>query len=911
MQRRPLGLVLALAVSLIGGTASIATAAPIAPVNTQHVNVGLAPAKISKKTTANLNLRKSATTQSASLLVIPKNTTLTIIKVSGKWSQVSFKSKTGWVSNDYLTNAVAKPAAGKTYNYTKSFVPLKASASAGSKTILDLQRRTKVEVTGKSDSWVKIVASGKAGFVPASALDKSNPAATYRWINGKQKVHASNQTTSKVLTTLSNNTRVEWLRTSGAWQQVRSSAGIGWVPSKNLATKEIKPAPKVYNFAKSYVDVKTTAAASSKTVLSIHRQSKVEVLGKSGAWVKIAVSGKTGFVPASTLQTSNPAPVYRWSNGNQKVYKSTSTNSQSIITVKHNTKIQWLRTSGAWQQVRSSAGIGWVPSKNLATKEIKPAPKVYNFAKSYVDVKTTAAASSKTVLSIHRQSKVEVLGKSGAWVKIAVAGKTGFVPVSTLQTSSPATINRWIKGNQRVFASTSTSAKAIATFPQNTKIEWLRTSGAWQQVKTSAGNGWIQSTNLSNTLIKPKVYNYTTAFVDVKSTASASAATLVSAHRRTSVEVLGTSGAWTKIVVSGKTGYVPSSSLSKSNPALVYRWIKGNQRVFASTSTSAKAIATLQQNTRIEWLRTSGAWQQVKTSAGIGWIQSTNLSNAVIKPAVPQKPKFETARWTTANLNLRQAGTPSAASLGVVPIGEKVMMATTVNGWAQVETSRGTGWMSTAYLSSAPVEVEDPETEYKPAGTQYRWTTGNLNLRSGNSTSFGIVGVVPMGEKITYFESKAGWARVKSSVGQGWVSEDYLSKSAVGQMQPDTLAVIDAVKARYGAYISSFGGVRAGSTGHSSGKATDMMIKDYKNPTSIRKGDEIAAFLIRNQRELGISYLIWQDKIWLGNSLGWQEYSTSGKYGNQFAGSWNDTTKHLDHIHAETLGDQATGGPLR
>ena len=781
MQRRPLGLVLALAVSLIGGTTSIATAAPITSLNAQHVNVGLAPAKVTKKTTANLNLRKSASTKSASWLVIPKNTTLTILKTSGNWSQVSFKAKTGWVSNDYLSTAVAKPAAGKTYNYTKSFVTLKAAASTSSKSVLDL-----------------------------------------------------------------------------------------------------------------------------------YRQSKVEVLGKSGSWVKITASGKTGFVPASSLQASNPAAVYRWANGSQKVYKSTATNSPSIINLKHNTKITWLRTSGAWQQVRTSAGIGWVPSKSLATSEIKPAPKVYNFTKSYVDVKTSAVASSKTVLSLHRQSKVEVLGKSGSWVKISASGKTGFVPASSLQASNPATVNRWVKGSQRVFASTSTSAKSIATLSQNTKIEWLRTTGAWQQIKTSAGIGWIQSTNLSNAVIKPKVYNYTTAYVDVKATTSNSAATLASVHRRTTVEVLGTSGSWTQILVSGKTGFVPSSSLNKNNPALVHRWVKGSQRVFASTSTSAKTIATLSQNTKIEWLRTSGAWQQVKTNAGIGWIQSTNLSNAVIKPPEAPAPKYEIARWTTNYVNLRQAGSPTATSLGVVPIDEKVMMASTVNGWSQVKTSRGTGWMSAAYLSASPAPAEEePETEYKPAGTQYRWTTGNLNLRRGNSTSFGIIDVVPSGEKITYLESKAGWAHVKTSVGQGWVSEDFLSKSAVGRLQPDTLDVIDAVKARYGSYVSSFGGIRAGSTGHSSGKATDIMIKNYKSPVSIAKGDEIVEFLIRNQKELGISYLIWQDKIWLGNYLGWQEYSESGKYGTQFAGNWNDTTKHLDHIHAETYGDQATGGPLK
>ncbi|MFL4476640.1 hypothetical protein ACIPVK_21885, partial [Paeniglutamicibacter sp. MACA_103] len=84
----------------------------------------------------------------------------------------------------------------------------------------------------------------------------------------------------KKIATLSNNTRIQWLRTSGSWQQVRTSAGIGWMQSSKLSTKAIRPPAKasVYNFTKSFTSVKARASAGSAHVLSLHRQTRVEVL---------------------------------------------------------------------------------------------------------------------------------------------------------------------------------------------------------------------------------------------------------------------------------------------------------------------------------------------------------------------------------------------------------------------------------------------------------------------------------------------------------------------------------------------------------------------------------------------------------------------------------------------------------
>ncbi|MFI8414649.1 SH3 domain-containing protein, partial [Paeniglutamicibacter gangotriensis] len=501
---------------------------------------------------------------------------------------------------------------------------------------------------------------------------------------------------------------------------------------------------------------------------------------------------------------------------------------------------------------RTGAGIGWIPSSKLSTKVITPPakPKVYNYAKAFTGVKAEAAASSANVVSIHRQTKVEVLGKSGSWTKVLVSGRTGFVPSSALSKANPAAVYRWVAGSQSVYQSNKTSSKKLGTLANNTKITWLRTSGSWQQVRTGAGIGWIPSSKLS-----------------------------------------------TKVITAAAK---PKPPVTFSAP----RWTTENVNFRSGPGTSNSTLGLVPKGEKVLLATSANGWAHVKTSKGTGWISAFYLSTAAPSqnPPTPDAVIFDSPRWTTANLNLRKGAGTNHESLGTVPVGKRVLVGRSSGGWANVNTSKGTGWVSEAYLATT---APTPQ-----SSSQYRWSTGNVNLRTGYSTSHMVIGVVQAGDRVTYLESKDGWARVVTSLGTGWMSEAHLSKTQIAKLQPDTIAVNDAVKARYGAYVSSYGGVRAGSVGHSSGRATDLMIKDYKSAQGVKNGDEIARFLIANRKSLGISYLIWQDKIWLGTVTGWEEYSKSGKYGQQFSNNWNDTTRHMDHVHVETIGNSGTGAPL-
>jgi hypothetical protein len=85
---------------------------------------------------------------------------------------------------------------------------------------------------------------------------------------------------------------------------------------------------------------------------------------------------------------------------------------------------------------------------------------------------------------------------------------------------------------------------------------------------------------------------------------------------------------------------------------------------------------------------------------------------------------------------------------------------------------------------------------------------------------------------------------------------------------------------------SSYGGYRPGDGGdHGSGHALDIMV-------SGEAGWEIARYLQAHAGELGITYLIYEQQMWMaGDAAGsWEYMSDRG----------SPTANHFDHVHVST-----------
>lgn len=165
-----------------------------------------------------------------------------------------------------------------------------------------------------------------------------------------------------------------------------------------------------------------------------------------------------------------------------------------------------------------------------------------------------------------------------------------------------------------------------------------------------------------------------------------------------------------------------------------------------------------------------------------------------------------------------------------------------------------------------------------------------------------VLAVLAPGDKVDVTGKKQrGWTEIVHKARPRWVKSSGLTnKEPLGQapcaggsgvesgLQPDTVRVYRAVCAEFPS-VSRYGG-RSGGGDHGSGLALDIMVTGST-------GDQIASFLQKHRSELGIHYLIWEQRIWRPSTSGsWRGMSDRG----------SPTANHMDHVHVSTYGNSGT-----
>lgn len=161
---------------------------------------------------------------------------------------------------------------------------------------------------------------------------------------------------------------------------------------------------------------------------------------------------------------------------------------------------------------------------------------------------------------------------------------------------------------------------------------------------------------------------------------------------------------------------------------------------------------------------------------------------ALASSAVATQPMAATS-W----VNLRSGPSTANGVLQVVAPNETVTASGTVQGgWYQVTTRAGTtGWIYQTYLraSAAPAGNTGSDgggssgstAKPTPTASGQATATGDVNIRSGPGTSYGVVGVARKGSTLaTTGTTNGGWTQVIAGGTARWISTNYLSIGSAG-----------------------------------------------------------------------------------------------------------------------------------
>ena len=427
-------------------------------------------------------------------------------------------------------------------------------------------------------------------------------------------------------------------------------------------------------------------------------------------------------------------------------------------------------------------------------------------------------------------------------------------------------------------------------------------------IKVRAAAGLV-AVGVMFTLLSPQAANAATQMtatvgVNIRSGASAQSSILGGLYRGQTVTATSSSRGWTKITFAGSRAYVASRYLSKGKDLPVPKKIGAGTVKITTTALnlrtgpglSYRVIKVLKEGTKVTLTgKTARGWAQLVNGKSTGWSSMQYLASSTTgRPAVIGK------RVATADLDIRTTSGAGAKTVAEAKKGTALSVTGAIqNGRAQIIYKGAIRWVTAKHLSNLKSNLPAPPKLPKITGTRY--ATATLNIRSTYADKYKLITEVPRGTKLSITGVvKNGRMQIIFEKAVRWVTAKYLSKSAPSSIPPSWRAVErglkpNAIKVHRAArvkfpQITTYYTLRAGVfTDHSTGRALDLMIPNYRSASGKALGYKVAAWAKANASDLGINYVIWNQHIWniQRDSEGWRYMADRG----------GDSANHKNHVH--------------
>ncbi|WP_415346897.1 SH3 domain-containing protein [Clostridium perfringens] len=465
---------------------------------------------------SSLNVRSSASTSSKVIGSLSGNTKVTIVGEEGAFYKIEYKGSHGYVAKEYVkdvtesnnsnqgTQTPEKPSTPETTKKTgivnvSSSLNVREGASTSSKVIGSLSGNTKVTIVGEEGAFYKIEYKGSHGYVAKEYVKDvtesnnsnqgtqtpekpSTPETTKKTgivnVSSSLNVREGASTSSKVIGSLSGNTKVTIVGEEGAFYKIEYKGSHGYVAKEYVkdvtesnnsnqgtqtpekpSTPESTEKTGIVNVSSS-LNVRSSASTSSKVIGSLSGNTKVTIVGEEGAFYKIEYKGSHGYVAKeyvkdvtesnnsnqgtqtpekpSTPESTEKTGIVNVSSS-LNVREGASTSSKVIGSLSGNTKVTIVGEEGAFYKIEYKGSHGYVAKEyikdikdEVVTEPEKPSNPENSkktgvvTASKGLNVRKEANTSSQIIGILNSGESVEIIGEENGFYKITYKGQEAY-----------------------------------------------------------------------------------------------------------------------------------------------------------------------------------------------------------------------------------------------------------------------------------------------------------------------------------------------------------------------------------------------------------------------------------------------------------------------------------------------------
>lgn len=254
------------------------------PTTPQNPAPGPSTGTDERETTANLNLRSTASVSGRIILTMPKGSKVTVLSESNGWAKVKYNGTEGYSSTSYLKKLASAPAPAPDPAPKPDPTPTPDPAP-----------------TPTPEQPVEVPSTGK----------------DQRIITGNLNMRAAADGNAKILTVLPKGTIVTVESLTGKWAKITYNGMVGYASTNYMSPYTAPPQTETPSTEKDIrqttnnLNMRKGPGTSHAIILTIPKGTQLTIEALEGSWAKVTYNGKSGYVSVDYLTktlTTPPAP---------------------------------------------------------------------------------------------------------------------------------------------------------------------------------------------------------------------------------------------------------------------------------------------------------------------------------------------------------------------------------------------------------------------------------------------------------------------------------------------------------------------------------------------------------------------------------------------------------------------------